>query len=78
MMILDLIKSLATIVFFFLLFLGYVEFEFYMNEGYFVDPIKNTTIFFMCWMQALLIFIFGKTAKWYFNYGKENPQASSR
>lgn len=77
MMILDLIKDIATLVFFFLLALLPIEFEAYMNEGYFVDPIENTTIFFMCWTLALLIFIIGKTVKWYFNYEKENPQATS-
>jgi len=71
MIIFDLIKDMATLIVFFLLALLPIEIEVYMNKGYFVDPIKNTTISFICWTLALLIFIMGKTVKWYFNYEKE-------
>lgn len=73
MMFLELFKDLATLVFFFLLALLPIEFEAYVNEGYFVNPIENTTILFMCWTLAFLIFIIGKTVKWYFSYGKDSP-----
>ena len=72
MIIPDLIKNIAILVVFFLFALLPIEVEAYVNEGYFVDPIKNTTIFFMCWTLALLIFIMGKTAKWYFSYARKH------
>jgi hypothetical protein len=63
----NLIKDMATLIIFFLLALLPIEVEAYMNRGHFLDPIKNTSIFFICWVLALLIFILGKTANWYFN-----------
>ena len=70
-MIPDLLKDLATLLIFFLFALLPIEVEVYMNKGHFVDPIKNTTILFICWSLAFLIFVVGKTVKWYFGYAKE-------
>jgi len=77
MIILGLVKDIVILLVFFLLALLPIEFEVYMNEGYFVDPLKNPTILFMCWMIVLLIFIGGKTIKWMTSYDKENTKASS-
>lgn len=72
-MILGLIKDMAILFVFFLLALLPIEIEAYINEGYFIDPLKNPTTLFICWMLALLIFIGGKTIKWMTSYDKETP-----
>jgi len=66
-MIPNLLKDLATLVCFFLLALLPSQIEAYVNEGHFII---NTNIVFMSWLLAMLIFIVGKTVKWYFNYEK--------
>lgn len=73
-MILNLVKDIAILIVFFLLALLPIEIEVYLNKGYFVDPIKNTTILFICWTLAILIFITGKTVKWYFRPKSTHPR----